>query len=182
MKKLVFLPILLAAVIVLATQCFNKPTAATQKTMAAVEMKQTHQEAKDTLLADSTAPLKPLNFKVLNNVNAMAFLKANNLDSLFIKDYPNNGFYGEDHYRIELVYATKKTRLCTTLAVKTVIKPSLRLSKGRLELRNCRNLATQILIQRKLAVCKSVIYTLPKANLNLKKIRRSNTAAFLKVK
>ena len=104
MKKLVFVPIFLAVIIVLTTQCFNKPAVATQKTMAAIEMKQTHKEAMDTLLADSTKPLKPLNFKVLNNVQAMAFLTANNFDSLFIKDYPNNGFYGEDHYRIEFLF------------------------------------------------------------------------------
>ena len=104
MKKLVFVPLFLAVMIVLTTRCFNKPAVAKQKTMAAVEMKQTHKEAMDTLLADSTKPLKPLNFKVLNNVQAMAFLTANNFDSLFIKDYPNNGFYGADHYRIEFLF------------------------------------------------------------------------------
>ena len=105
MKKLLFVPILLAAIVALTTQCFNKQAANTQKMAAAVPMKQTHKEATDTLLADAEAPLKPLIFKTLNSAQALAVLNANNLDSLFIKEYPDNGFYGDDRYRIEFLFS-----------------------------------------------------------------------------
>jgi hypothetical protein len=106
MKKFIFVPILFAAFVVLTTQCFNKQAATAQKVAAAVPVKQTHKEAMDTLLADVQAPLKPLTFKALNSTQALAFLTATNLDSLFIKDYPDNGFYGEDRYRIEFLMST----------------------------------------------------------------------------
>jgi hypothetical protein len=109
MKKLIFVPILLAAVVVLTTQCFNKQSAVkTPKSAAAVQMTLTHKEAVDTLRADSTAPLKPLNFKVLNSQQAMAVLTENNLDTLFLCGYPRNGFYGEDRYRIEYLFESSK--------------------------------------------------------------------------
>lgn len=106
MKKFIFVPILFAALVVLTTQCFNKQSASAQKVVAAVPIKQTHKEAMDTLLADAQAPLKPLIFKALNSTQALNFLTATNLDSLFIKDYPDNGFYGEDRYRIEFLMST----------------------------------------------------------------------------
>jgi hypothetical protein len=108
MKKVIFVPILLAVIVVLTTQCFNKQTANAPKSTAAIAMKQTHKEAVDTLLADSTAPIKPLNFKVLNRQQAMAFLTANNLDTLFESHYPQNGFYGEDRHRIEYLFESSK--------------------------------------------------------------------------
>jgi hypothetical protein len=106
MKKLVFIPIILAAIVVLTTQCFNKQAANTQKVVASMPMKQTHKEAMDTLLADAEAPLKPLVFKTLNSQQALSVLTANNIDSLFIKEYPDNGFFGDDRYRIEFLLST----------------------------------------------------------------------------
>lgn len=105
MKKLLFVPILLAAIVVLTTQCFNKQAATAQKATASIPSKQTHKEAMDTLLADAEAPLKPLIYKTLNSTQALAVLKVNRLDSLFIKEYPDNGFYGEDRYRIEFLFS-----------------------------------------------------------------------------
>lgn len=109
MKKLAFVPVLFAAIIVLTTQCLNKQTANAPKAQAVINpVKQTHKEAADTLLADAEAPLKPLIFKVLNRQEAMAFLSTNNVDTLFQSSYPENGFYGEDRYRIEYLFETSK--------------------------------------------------------------------------
>ena len=83
-KQLVFIP-MLVAVAIFVTQCFNKSQAPVQKATANPAM-MTHKEAVDTLLADSTAPLKPLNFKELNAKEAMAFFQKNRLDSLFVED------------------------------------------------------------------------------------------------
>lgn len=101
MKKLIFVPILLAAIVALTMQCVNKQTANAPKATAAVPMKQTHKEAADTLLTDAEAPLKPLIFKPLTREKAMEILATKGIDSLFFKEYPNNGFYGDDRYRIE---------------------------------------------------------------------------------
>ena len=104
-KQLIFIPMLVAAVICF-TQCFNKKNAVVQKAAIANPMATTHKEAVDSLLADSSAPIKPLIFKGLNTEEAMAYLKKNRLDSLFVSEYkyPVNGFYGEDRYRIEFVF------------------------------------------------------------------------------
>jgi hypothetical protein len=70
-----------------------------------IEMaRQTHHEAIDTLLADSTAPLKPLVFKTLDDMATKAILDSVDLTSLLEKEWPDNGFYGTDHYRIEFVF------------------------------------------------------------------------------
>jgi hypothetical protein len=109
MKKLVFMPIFFATIVVLTTQCLNKQTANAPKAQAVINpLKMTHKEGADTLRIDSTAPLKPLNFKALNSKEAMAFLTENNLDTLFHTGYPLNGFYGEDRYRIEYLFETTK--------------------------------------------------------------------------
>lgn len=107
-KQLVFIP-MLVAVAIFVTQCFNKSQAPVQKATANPAM-MTHKEAVDTLLADSTAPLKPLNFKELNAKEALAFFQKNRLDSLFVEEYnyPDNGFYGEDRYRIEFLFTEAK--------------------------------------------------------------------------
>jgi hypothetical protein len=109
MKKLIFIPILLATVVVLTTQCFNQQKANIAKAEVAINpVKMTHKEAADTLLLDSTAPIKPLIFKPLNRQQAMAVLGSVKLDTLFESSYPQNGFYGEDHYRIEYLFESAK--------------------------------------------------------------------------
>lgn len=104
-KQLVFIPMFIALAIFIS-QCFNKNNAPVQKAAVANPLAMTHKEAVDTLLADSTAPTKPLKFKELNAQEALAFLKKNRLDSLFVSEYPYpvNGFYGTDHYRIEFIF------------------------------------------------------------------------------
>ncbi len=70
-----------------------------------IEMaRQTHHEAIDTLLADSTAPTKPLVLKTLDPAAAKALLDSVDLKTLLQKEWPDNGFYGTDHYRIEFVF------------------------------------------------------------------------------
>jgi hypothetical protein len=105
-KTILILPILLAMVLVI-TQCINKNTAPIKKAQVEPNPQlMTHQEAADTLLADSTAPLKPLQFKAVSGAEAMAFFQNTRLDSLFVEEYnyPKNGFYGDDRYRIEIIF------------------------------------------------------------------------------
>ncbi len=108
-KQLVFIPMLVAAAIFIS-QCFNKANAPTQKATASIPSMLTHKEAVDSLLTDSSAPLKPLIFKDLNAKEATAFFKNNRLDSLFVSEYiyPVNGFYGADRYRIEFLFTEVK--------------------------------------------------------------------------
>jgi hypothetical protein len=108
-KQLVFIP-MLVAVAIFVTQCFNKGAAPTQKAVIANVEAKTHKEAADTLLTDSTKPLKPLIFKELIGKEAMAFFQKNKLDSAFVEEYnyPDNGFYGEDRYRIEFLFTEAK--------------------------------------------------------------------------
>jgi hypothetical protein len=106
-KQLVLIPMLVAAAIFI-TQCFNKNKA--QKGIVSIPSMQTHKEAADTLLADSTKPLKPLLFKDLDVKSATAFFQNHRLDSIFVREnnYPVNGFYGEDRYRIEFLLTEAK--------------------------------------------------------------------------
>jgi hypothetical protein len=106
LKKIVFVPIALAMAIVIL-QCVNKPKdAPVQKAVIENPALMTHKEAADTMLIDSTAPLKPLRFMRLNQEQMLSVLKISPLDSLFVWDskYPDNGFYGEDRYRIEFYF------------------------------------------------------------------------------
>ncbi len=122
-KQLILIPMFVAAVICI-TQCINKNSMPIQKAAIANPMATTHKEAVDSLLADSSAPIKPLKFKELNAQEAMAYLKTNRLDSLFVSEYqyPVNGFYGEDRYRIEFIFDA-----CT----QDIIDPSVYHVKGR---------------------------------------------------
>ncbi|MBL7818063.1 MAG: hypothetical protein JNL70_23840 [Saprospiraceae bacterium] len=110
MKKsnLVLIPMCIATAIFMM-QCLNKNKAVTHtenKNPAMI----THKEAVDTLLKDSTAPVKPLIFKELDAKSALAFFQKTRLDSLFVEEYnyPDNGFYGDDRYRIEFLFTEAK--------------------------------------------------------------------------
>ena len=105
MKKFIFVPMVVAALVVLTTQCLNKKQAAPSQKAITL---QTHKDGADSMRIDSAAPLKPLIFQALNNVQAMAVLTENNIDSLFLTDTPDNGFYGEDRYRIEFINQSVK--------------------------------------------------------------------------
>jgi hypothetical protein len=96
--------------IFVAVQCFNQPKAPVQKAVVANPQLVTHKEAVDTLAIDSTAPRKPLIFNKLSAEAMTAFLTQHNLDSLFVEEnnYPDNGFYGDDRYRIEFIFTEVK--------------------------------------------------------------------------
>jgi hypothetical protein len=108
-KNLLFVP-LLAAVVFLTTQCVNKVKAPIQKAVVENPHLITHKEAVDTLLADSTKPLKPLEFKTLDAFALADMCKKYALDSLFVSEgnWPVNGFYGNDRYRIEFLFTEVK--------------------------------------------------------------------------
>ena len=104
-KQLILIP-MLVAVAIFISQCLNKNNAPVQKAAIANPLAMTHKEAADTLLADSTAPIKALKFKDLNAQEVLTLLKKSRLDSLFVSEnnYPLNGFYGKDFYRIEFLF------------------------------------------------------------------------------
>lgn len=64
----------------------------------------THKEAADTLRADTTQPIKASIFRPLSAAEGRMVLNSIRLDSVLAVDYPDNGFYGDDHYRIEFVF------------------------------------------------------------------------------
>jgi hypothetical protein len=106
-RSLVLVPMMIAGIIFLS-QCLNKNAKAPVQKASVTAGLITHKEAVDSLLADSTAPLKPLIFKIFDNNAKQAALRNMNLDSLFINDYPDNGFYGDNRYRIEFVFNEAK--------------------------------------------------------------------------
>lgn len=64
----------------------------------------THKEAADTLRADTTLPLQPVVFRPMAAPDARKVLDKYDLASLFIKEYPDHGFYGNDRYHIEFFF------------------------------------------------------------------------------
>jgi hypothetical protein len=102
MKKILLLPFL-GALTLSVWQCANNPKPAAPTIQKSVVL-QTHKEAADTLLADSTQPLKAIKYAALDAVTARNLLTKHRIDSLFLVDYPCNGFYGTDRYRIEFIF------------------------------------------------------------------------------
>lgn len=107
MKKIVFLSF--AALIWYGcarnTNENSKPTAVPVKLV-------THKEAVDSLLKDTTAPLKPLMVSPLSEKQLALFLGEHDISSLLFMPgadggYANrfDGFYGSDHYRIEFYFS-----------------------------------------------------------------------------
>jgi hypothetical protein len=107
-RSLVLVPMMIAVIIFLS-QCLNQKSKAPVQKASVTAGLITHKEMVDSLREDSTVALKPLIFKILDNNAKQAALRNINLDSLFINSYPDNGFYGEDRYRIEFVF-TEATR------------------------------------------------------------------------
>jgi hypothetical protein len=106
MKKLILGSMMLLACTFMFVECFNK----TQKP---VEKKEeiklvTHKEAVDTMRADSNAPLRPIVFKALNSRQSYEWFRDNEISSLLKTNYPDNGFFGKDRYRIEFFIADIK--------------------------------------------------------------------------
>ena len=70
-------------------------------------VKTTHAEARDTLLADTTAPLKPIAVQpVMVRDSAWKTLAGLKLGELFVVDWPDNGFYGDERRRIEFIFTS----------------------------------------------------------------------------
>ena len=101
MKRIIPVLVMVTALIFSLSQCMNRATPSVQKT-AEVKVT-THKEAVDSLMIDSTQPRKPLITKELKGRDGMAVLTQNNLSDLLKQEYPANGFYGDDKYRIEFV-------------------------------------------------------------------------------
>lgn len=101
MKRIIPVVVMLSALIFSMTECMNKATPSVQKAPEAKLV--THKEAVDTLMVDSTQPRKPLIFKELKGRDGIAVLTQNDLSKLILQEYPANGFYGDDRYRIEFV-------------------------------------------------------------------------------
>ncbi len=121
MKNVSFTVLILAFLVCLSNCSNEKPKAAvptqTVEVLKAEILKPiTHKEAADTLLADSTRPLRPINFKNMSAVDVERFKKKYDLSALFKDDYPANGFYGADRYRIEM-YLTDVQRDATDPSV-----------------------------------------------------------------
>lgn len=107
MKRIITILASVSILVLSMSSCFNK-----KATQSATKVKDpmlvTHKEAVDTLRADSTAPLKNLVITPLKSKASYDFLKAKDLSAMFIEQYPTNGFFGEDHYRIEFIFTEVK--------------------------------------------------------------------------
>lgn len=68
-----------------------------------VMVKTTHAEARDTLRADTTAPLKAIALQPMLRDSAWKLLAGMYLNQLFTVDWPDNGFYGDERRRIEFI-------------------------------------------------------------------------------
>lgn len=106
MKKITPLLFMAIALVFVLSQCKSKATPSVQKTPEVKVL--THKEAIDSLMVDSTQPRKPLIIKELKGRDGIAVLTQNNLSELFKQEYPANGFYGDDRYRIEFVVSEVK--------------------------------------------------------------------------
>lgn len=102
-KQSITLAFAVAVLALLVWQCKPNNGPKTEVAAANAVPLQTHKEAADTLRADTTMPLKPVPFEGVGSAAAKAFLAKQNLAPLFITDYPDNGFYGDNRYRIEFI-------------------------------------------------------------------------------
>ena len=101
MKKFISYTLFAATVVFAFSQCKNSSTPSVKKVAEAKLV--THKEAVDSLMIDANMERKPLIFKELKGRDAIAVLTQNDMSELLKQEYPANGFYGDDHYRIEFV-------------------------------------------------------------------------------
>lgn len=106
MKKFAYSAILSILAIALLTQCFSKTGKPSEKKPEVKLI--THKEGADSIRKDTNAPIKALALKPMKSREAYEHLKKYNLASLFQSQYPANGFYGEDRYRIEYILTEVK--------------------------------------------------------------------------
>ena len=104
MKQLV----IIASAALFFWYCKTTPTVSKPDTSPVVDAvamaRQTHKEAIDTLRTDTNAPLLPLKYTTLDKEAAVAVLQKLDLNTILVKEWPDNGFYGTDHYRIEFIF------------------------------------------------------------------------------
>ncbi len=102
MKRIIPILVFAGALIFSLSQCIKKT--ATPSVSQPIEHKlTTHKEAVDSLMLDSSAPRKPLIIKELRGREAISVITQANLTKLILNEYPTNGFYGDDRYRIEFM-------------------------------------------------------------------------------
>jgi hypothetical protein len=90
-------------------QCQSKkaqPVAEAKVIDPTAMVRMTHKEASDTLRADTTLPLQPLQQSMLQKEAAKTLLAGIDLEKVLMADWPDNGFYGEDRYRIEFIFTS----------------------------------------------------------------------------
>jgi hypothetical protein len=99
-----------SAIILFAGACIQnqKPLPIAEAKAVPVRL-QTHAEASDTLLKDTLAPRRPLKFRQLQWQELAAYNAKANFTDVFSMTYPDNGFYGDNRYRIEFIF-TKVTK------------------------------------------------------------------------
>ena len=86
---------------VLFSACQKNTTAPTAHTVAPKDPTLvTKAEARDTLLANPDAPLKPV--QILKKTDNTAFA-SHDVSKLLVGEIPDNGFYGANNYRIEFI-------------------------------------------------------------------------------
>ncbi len=106
MKKNTYFYVFSILTILFLSQCFSKTGTPPDKKP---EIKLiTHKEGADSIRRDTNAPIKALSLKPLKGKASYEYLKKYDLSSFFQSQYPKNGFYGEDHYRIEYIFTEVK--------------------------------------------------------------------------
>ena len=120
MKKnlLLALPLLLVASLLLV-QCVKNAKATVAKRNPQLT---THQEAIKALHTDSLTALKPADEFTMTAAEQKAFFEKNDLSQLFKTDWPQNGFFGDDRYRIEFMFTEVK---------KDATNPNIYIVKGK---------------------------------------------------
>ena len=68
----------------------------------------THKEAMDTLRTNENAAVEPVDVEAISKAEVAALFKKLNFTTLFAKEYPDNGFFGRDRYRIEVIISEVK--------------------------------------------------------------------------
>lgn len=116
----------------------NKPVLASIGT----NMMTTHKEAFDTLRRDTNAPLLPSQQWSMRADSAKALLQNIDLSPVFVNTWPDNGFYGNDHYRIEFIIQDMKRSpdnpFIYTVEGKNRFKKTISPFKGTLEVKELR--------------------------------------------
>ena len=100
----------------------------------------THAEAADSLRIDTTAAIKPLVYKKMSLAAMQALMSQNDIGSLVVNDSPDNGFYGDNHYRIEFILTEMTPRpdnpLIYQVKGKNRYKKTISTFAGLLEIKN----------------------------------------------